>query len=402
MVSPVPQRILDIPLGLYVHWPWCVRKCPYCDFNSHRSPAVLPEDRYVDALLAELDRRAETVEGRTVETIFIGGGTPSLMSGDAVRRLMDGIRARIDLAPDAEVTLEANPGASDEAKFEAFRRAGVNRLSLGIQSFSDERLRAIGRIHDAARAREAVRAAGRVFENFNLDVMFALPGESVGELARELDEAVSSGATHLSFYQLTIEPGTSFAKRTPENLPDEDLTADMGEMVAEKLAAAGFEHYEVSGYARPGQRTRHNLIYWTFGDYLALGAGAHSKVTSASPEGELLIRREQRWAAPAKYMEAVELGGSGDLDGTGTEAALTVDAESLPFEFMLNALRLTEGIEAALFEARTGLPLSTIEPTLVRLRSEGLLVDDPTRIRTTPKGLAFLSDVQERFLESFD
>lgn len=402
MVSPVPQRILDIPLGLYVHWPWCVRKCPYCDFNSHRSPAVLPEARYVDALLAELERRDETVEGRTVETIFIGGGTPSLMSGKAVQRLMDGIRSRIDLAPDVEVTLEANPGASDEAKFEAFRKAGVNRLSLGIQSFSDERLRAIGRIHDAARAREAVRAAGRVFENFNLDVMFALPGESVGELARELDEAVSSGATHLSFYQLTIEPGTAFAKRTPENLPDEDLTADMGEMVAEKLAAAGFEHYEVSGYARPGRRTRHNLIYWTFGDYLALGAGAHSKVTSASPEGELLIRREQRWAAPAKYMEAVELGGSGDLDGTGTEAALTVDAESLPFEFMLNALRLTEGIEAALFEARTGLPLSTIEPTLVRLRSEGLLVDDPTRIRTTPKGLAFLSDVQERFLETFE
>lgn len=400
MVSPVPQRILDIPLGLYVHWPWCVRKCPYCDFNSHRSPAVLPEARYVDALLAELERRDETVEGRTVETIFIGGGTPSLMSGKAVQRLMDGIRSRIDLAPDVEVTLEANPGASDEAKFEAFRKAGVNRLSLGIQSFSDERLRAIGRIHDAARARAAVRAAGRVFENFNLDVMFALPGESVGELARELDEAVSSGATHLSFYQLTIEPGTAFAKRTPENLPDEDLTADMGEMVAEKLAAAGFEHYEVSGYARPGRRTRHNLIYWTFGDYLALGAGAHSKVTLLSPTGDLLIRREQRWASPAKYMEAVELGGSGDLDGTGTEAALTVDAESLPFEFMLNALRLTEGVEAALFEARTGLPLSVIEPTLVRLRREGLLVDDPSRIRTTPKGLAFLSDVQERFLET--
>lgn len=397
MVSVLPQRLLDIPLGLYVHWPWCVRKCPYCDFNSHRSPAVLPEDRYVDALLAELDRRAETVEGRTVETIFIGGGTPSLMSGDAVRRLMEGIRSRVDAAPDAEVTLEANPGAFDEAKFEAFRRAGVNRLSLGIQSFSDERLRAIGRIHDAARAREAVRAAGRIFENFNLDVMFALPGESVGELARELDEAVSSGATHLSFYQLTIEPGTAFAKRTPENLPDEDLTADMGEMVAEKLAAAGFEHYEVSGYARPGRRTRHNLIYWTFGDYLALGAGAHSKVTSVSSTGELLIRREQRWASPAKYMEAVEAGDSGRF---GTEAALTVDAEALPFEFMLNALRLTDGVEAALFEARTGLPLSVIEPTLVRLRSEGLLVDDPSRIRTTPKGLAFLSDVQERFLET--
>ena len=240
-------------------------------------------------------------------------------------------------------------------------------------------------------------AAGRVFENFNLDVMFALPGESVGELARELDEAVSSGATHLSFYQLTIEPGTAFAKRTPENLPDEDLTADMGEMVAEKLAAAGFEHYEVSGYARPGLRTRHNLIYWTFGDYLALGAGAHSKVTTASPEGELLIRREQRWASPAKYMEAVEAGDSGRF---GTEAALTVDAEALPFEFMLNALRLTDGVEAKLFEVRTGLPLSVIEPTLVRLRREGLLVDDPSRIRTTPKGLAFLSDVQERFLET--
>lgn len=399
MVSLAPSRLsrlAEIPLGLYVHWPWCVRKCPYCDFNSHRAPAELPEVRYVDVLLTELDRRAASVEGRTVETIFIGGGTPSLMSGDAVRRVMDGVRARIPVASDAEVTLEANPGASDEAKFEAFRAAGVNRLSLGVQSFSDARLRDIGRIHDAARAREAVRAAGRVFENFNLDLMFALPGESVEELARELDEAVASGATHLSFYQLTIEPGTAFAKRVPEHLPDEDLAADMGEMVAEKLAAAGFDHYEVSGYARPGRRTRHNLVYWTFGDYLALGAGAHSKVTSLTPDGGLSIRREQRWMSPAKFMEAVEAG------GVGSEAALTVEPEALPFEFMLNVLRLTEGVDAASFEARTGLPLTGIEPTLLELRREGLLVDDPARICATPRGQAFLSDVQERFLGDFE
>lgn len=390
MVTPTNGAI---PLALYVHWPWCVRKCPYCDFNSHRAPSELPERAYVDALLKELERRASDAAGRTVSSVFIGGGTPSLMSGEAVEHLMGGIRDRVDLAPDAEVTLEANPGASDEAKFEAFRRAGINRLSLGVQSFSDERLLAIGRIHDAARARAAVRAAGRVFENFNLDLMYALPGETLADLERELDEAVSSGATHLSFYQLTIEPGTAFAKRTPENLPDDDLMADMGDMVAERLAASGFEHYEISGYARPGRRTRHNLIYWTFGDYLALGAGAHSKVTRRSPDGSMRIVRDRRWSSPARYLEAVQAGGSASAEGEEI-----VPAEALPFEFMLNVLRLTEGVQASLFEARTGLPLSMIAPTLEALRREGLLVNDPGRIGATPRGLAFLSDVQERFL----
>lgn len=382
-----------IPLGLYIHWPWCVRKCPYCDFNSHRAPAALPEAAYVDALLTELDRRQADAEGRTIASVFIGGGTPSLMSGAAVSRLMSGLRERLEFAPDAEVTLEANPGASDEAKFAAFREAGVNRLSLGIQSFSDARLRAIGRIHDADRAREAVRAAARTFENFNLDLMFALPGETMNGLAEELEEALASGATHLSFYQLTIEPGTAFAKRVPEGLPDEDLMADMGDLVADRLAEGGFEHYEVSGYARPGRRTRHNLIYWTFGDYLALGAGAHSKVTRRRPDGSLAVVRDRRWSSPARYLEAVQAGGMASEEGESE-----VPAEALPFEFMLNALRLTDGVPSSLFEARTGLPLGTIEPKLAALRAQGLLVDDPGRIAATPRGQAFLSDVQERFL----
>lgn len=380
------------PMSLYLHWPWCVRKCPYCDFNSHRAPAGLDEARYVEAMLVDLAAWPEAAKGRPIETIFLGGGTPSLMSGEALKRLLSGVRSIWPVAKDAEITLEANPGTADEAKFERFRAAGVNRLSLGIQSFSDERLKRLGRIHDAAGARRAVAAAARVFENFNLDLMFALPGETLEMLRDEAREAADSAATHLSFYQLTIEEGTAFAKRPPTDLPDEDLAADMGELVERVLADAGFRRYEVSGYAKEGRRCRHNLNYWTYGDYVAAGAGAHGKVTLVNPDGTFSVRREARFASPAKYLAAVESCGS------GAETAFEVEPEARPFEFMLNALRLAEGVPAAFFEARTGLSLSLIEPKLDELRASGLLVADPARIAPTEKGLLFLSDLQEAFL----
>lgn len=386
MAAPDPSRI---PLSIYLHWPWCVRKCPYCDFNSHRAPADLDslEGRYVAALLEDLEGWRVDVEGREVASVFIGGGTPSLMSGGALAALLTGLRGRFPLAPDCEVTLEANPGTVEAGKFARFREAGVNRLSIGIQSFSDERLKRLGRIHTAEEARRAVCEARGVFENFNLDLMYALPGETSAGLREELEEAVASGATHLSCYQLTIEPGTAFAKRVPEGLPDEDETAEMGDLVEEILGRAGFGRYEVSGYARPGRRCRHNLNYWTFGDYLAAGAGAHGKVTT--PAG---VRREMRRTNPRAWLDAPLLGRS------RVEESRWVEAADLPFEFMLNALRLLEGVPAALFTERTGLPLEVVAPALKGLREAGLLDPDPARIRTTRRGLDFLSDVQEAFL----
>lgn len=386
MAALDPSRI---PLSIYLHWPWCVRKCPYCDFNSHRAPADLAalEGRYVAALLEDLERWRTDAEGREVASIFIGGGTPSLMSGGALAALLAGLRERFPLAPDCEVTLEANPGTVEAGKFAHFREAGVNRLSIGVQSFSDERLKRLGRIHTADEARRAVGEARSVFENFNLDLMYALPGETSAGLREELEEAVASGATHLSCYQLTIEPGTAFAKRVPEGLPDEDETAEMGELVEEILGRAGFGRYEVSGYARAGHRCRHNLNYWTFGDYLAAGAGAHGKVTT--PAG---VRREMRCANPRAWLDAPLLGRS------RVEESRWVEAADLPFEFMLNALRLLEGVPAALFTERTGLPLEAVAPALKGLREAGLLDPDPARIRTTRRGLDFLSDVQEAFL----
>ena len=384
------ERTVAPPMSLYLHWPWCVRKCPYCDFNSHRAPAGLDEMRYVEAMLVDLAAWPEAAKSRPVETIFLGGGTPSLMSGEALERLLTGVRSMWPVTEDAEITLEANPGTADEAKFERFRAAGVNRLSLGIQSFSDERLKRLGRIHDAAGARRAVAAAARVFENFNLDLMFALPGETLEMLRDEAREAADSAATHLSFYQLTIEEGTAFAKRPPTDLPDEDLAADMGELVERVLADAGFRRYEVSGYAREGRRCRHNLNYWTYGDYAA--ATYTSARTRAGTDGTFSVRREARFASPAKYLAAVESCGS------GADTAFEVEPEARPFEFMLNALRLAEGVPAEFFEARTGLPLAVIEPKLEELRSSGLLVPDRTRIAPTEKGLLFLSDLQEAFL----
>lgn len=382
-----------IPRSIYLHWPWCVKKCPYCDFNSHRLPAEERqhwEARYVEALCRDLAAWRSHIDeagNEPIVSIFIGGGTPSLMSPESLERLLETADKLYPLAEDCEITLEANPGTIDESRFAAFKRAGVNRLSLGIQSFNDAALARLGRIHNAADAARAAQAAGQIFENFNLDLMFGLPGEGMAEWAHSLSRAIDAGATHLSCYQLTIEPGTAFAKRVPEGLPDDELLADMGDFTAQTLAEAGFEHYEISGYAKPGRKCRHNLNYWTFGDYLAAGAGAHGKLTTAQG-----IVREMRWASPAKYLNAVEHGGS------GAEETLVVEKSALPFEFMLNALRLTEGVPASFFTERTGVPIAVIEPTLESLRRQGLLVADKTRIQATEKGLLFLSDLQEAFL----
>lgn len=388
------EALGSVPRSIYLHWPWCVRKCPYCDFNSHRLPAQERgrwERRYVDAVLRDLaawrSYMDESSAQQPIRSIFLGGGTPSLMSPESLEKLLTGTAALYPLAADCEITLEANPGTIDESKFAAFRTAGVNRLSIGIQSFNDDALKRLGRIHNAADAARAAQAAARVFDNFNLDLMFGLPGEGMAEWSHSLRRAINAGATHLSCYQLTIEPGTMFAKRLPQGLPDDELLADMGDFTAQTLAEAGFEHYEISGYAKPGRQCRHNLNYWTFGDYLAAGAGAHGKLTAADS-----IVREMRWSSPAKYLNAV------DLTGSGAEEKHFVDCEALPFEFMLNALRLTAGVPAACFTERTGLPISVIEPKLQDLRRQGLLTTDENRIQATEKGLRFLSDLQEAFL----
>ena len=389
MTVPVftEEAIREIPLALYLHWPWCVRKCPYCDFNSHAIPQGLDEVAYVDLVLRDLSHWIGRTEGRPISSVFIGGGTPSLMSGHAVDKLLSGANRMFGFTSDCEITLEAKPGTTDESRFKAFKSAGVNRISIGVQSFMNEKLQTLGRIHSSDDARRAAQHAGEVFGNFNLDLMFALPGETHDEVATEVETAVQLGATHLSFYQLTIEPGTAFAKRLPAGLPDDDTCADMSDLVIERLTSAGFDHYEVSGYAKPGKRCRHNLNYWQFGDYLAAGAGAHGKLTTR--EG---ILREVREMSPRRYAEKVK-----SVGHACAEKAL-IDSEDLPFEFMLNVLRLTEGVPATLFEARTGLALSTLTPQLSDLRNRGLLVPDTTRIAPTAQGRAFLSDLQEAFL----
>ena len=375
-----------IPLSLYVHWPWCVRKCPYCDFNSHASGTV-PETRYVEALLQELEREAHWAGGREIRTIYFGGGTPSLMSAEGFTALLDGIRQRVCVASDAEISMEANPGTADEAKFEAYAEAGVNRLSLGIQSFDDASLKRLGRIHDGAAAVRALEKAVRIFPRVNADLMFGLPFETVERLRDEVAALVDSKTTHVSCYQLTIESRTAFAKRVPEGLPDEDLAADLEEAVVSLLARAGFVRYEVSGYAKSDEICRHNLNYWTFGDYLAIGAGAHAKMTTENG-----IFRAARFANPERYMRAVEEGVA------PYEENRRVTAEELPFEFMLNALRLTAGVPKRLWTERTGLSDDVIAERVAQLRDEGLWTTEADRIGTSPRGFAFLSSVQEAFL----
>ncbi|MCL4185193.1 MAG: oxygen-independent coproporphyrinogen III oxidase-like protein [Burkholderiaceae bacterium] len=377
------------PLSLYVHLPWCLRKCPYCDFNSHewRGGDALPEARYLDALQADLEASLPKVWGRSVSTVFIGGGTPSLFSPDAIARLLTTIRTRLRIVPDAEVTLEANPGTFEAQRFAAYAQAGVTRLSIGVQSFSDDALRALGRVHDARQARAAIEEAGRSFASFNIDLMYGLPGQSLAALRADLDSALSFAPPHLSLYHLTIEPDTPFARRPPPALPDEDLSADMLALLQDTVGGAGFERYEVSAWARPGRRCRHNLNYWEFGDYLGIGAGAHGKLSSHDR-----IVREARIRQPQRYMQAALTGGD------AIEHVRVPGCTELPFEFMLNALRLTDGVPAALFAERTGLPTAAIERERADALERGLLADDPARIRATPLGLRFLNDLTAMFL----
>lgn len=395
------------PLSVYVHLPWCLAKCPYCDFNSHtwRGSGGLPEDDYLDALQADLEEALPLVWGRAVQTVFVGGGTPSLFSPGAIDRLLTLLRTRLRFVAGAEVTMEANPGTFEAQRFRDFAAAGVNRLSIGVQTFNDSALQAIGRVHDAAQARAAVDLAAKVFDTFNVDLMYALPGQSLENLEADLDEAHARGAPHLSCYHLTLEPGTPFARRPPL-LPDDEVSADMEALVEATCAQAGLERYEVSAYARPGHRCRHNLNYWQFGDYLGIGAGAHGKLSFASR-----IVRQSRVRQPARYLAALagEAVASGrDLPPDPADAAVqatpwldeirVVGAPDLPFEFMLNALRLVDGVPVQLFLERTGLSFASIARTVEQAQTRGLLDLRPGLIRATPLGLRFLNDLQSMFL----
>ena len=374
------------PLSLYVHLPWCVRKCPYCDFNSHALDGALPEQDYVAALLADLDRDLEDIEARPLVSLFIGGGTPSLFSPAALSRLLDGIRARLPWGDDIEITLEANPGTVESGKFRDFRALGINRLSLGIQSFQDDKLERLGRIHTARQARQAVEAARQAgFERLNLDLMFGLPGQTVADALHDLDIATALAPSHLSWYQLTLEPNTLFAKYPPP-LPDDERLWAMQRAGLEKLAGAGLHRYEISAYARPNQRCRHNLNYWRFGDYLGIGAGAHAKLTFAD-QGRIVRRWKIRH--PQHYLEKAatpaRLGGQTD-----------VGPSERPLEFLMNALRLREGFRRDHYEARTGLPFSRLEPQLAPLLEDGLLERQGDTVRCSETGWNFLDTLLTR------
>jgi oxygen-independent coproporphyrinogen-3 oxidase len=371
------------PLALYVHIPWCVRKCPYCDFNSHERAGALPEGEYLAALFRDVETSLPSVWGRRIGSVFIGGGTPSLFAPDTIDALLSGVRARLQVEPGAEVTLEANPGTVEAGRFRGFRDAGVNRISIGVQSFDDAMLGALGRIHSAAEAQRAIAAALQSFDNVNVDLMYGLPGQTPAGAHADIRRAVAAGVPHISAYQLTIEPNTVFFSRPPA-LPGHDAAADMQLAVEEALAAAGYEHYETSAFARPGRRCRHNLNYWEFGDYLGIGAGAHGKVSYPDR-----VTRHARAKQPAQYMKP----------GASVEAT-TVTAGELPFEFMLNALRLVEGFPVTLFAERTGLPLHVIESELARAERDGLLERDWRRVRPTARGRYFLNELLERFLKA--
>ena len=375
------------PLALYVHFPWCVRKCPYCDFNSHEWKGErFPEDDYLDALRADLEHALPLVWGRQVHTVFIGGGTPSLLSAGGLDRLLSDVRALLPLDADAEITMEANPGTFEAEKFAQFRASGVNRLSVGIQSFNETHLKALGRIHDAAQARHAVEVAARTFDNFNLDLMFALPQQTLAECEADVETALSYAPPHLSLYHLTLEPNTLFAK-FPPTLPDDDASADMQDWIHERMAAAGYGRYEVSAYAKPHRQCRHNLNYWRFGDYLGIGAGAHTKLSFPAR-----IVRQARYKHPATFIEQARA-------GTPVQEEHEVGAHDLPFEFMLNALRLAEGFPVHRFVERTGLPMTSIEAALQEAERRGMIARDHERIAPTPLGQRFLNDLQGLFLK---
>ncbi|BCB25761.1 coproporphyrinogen III oxidase [Sulfurimicrobium lacus] len=373
------------PLSLYIHIPWCVRKCPYCDFNSHEARNGVPEAEYVAALVKDLEFSLPQVWGRKVVSVFFGGGTPSLLSARAVDEILTAVRTLLPLEPLAEITLEANPGTAEAQKFADFRSAGVNRLSLGIQSFNAKHLQLLGRIHDGDEARRAVELAQRHFDNINLDLMYALPEQRMDEMLADLKTAIAFGPQHLSAYHLTLEPNTQFYL-APPSLPDDDTAAEMQEAVEAELAGAGYEHYETSGFAQKGRRCRHNLNYWLFGDYLGIGAGAHGKLSLHDG-----VLRQMRYKQPKAYLENA-------LQGAPVQEAHHVAAGDLGFEFMMNALRLTEGFPLALFEERTGLPLASVLGALDEAEQRGLVERGPLRVTPTELGRRFLNELLQGFL----
>mgnify|MGYP001253040148 FL=1 len=371
------------PLSLYIHVPWCVRKCPYCDFNSHAFTGTIPESAYLQALLEDLDQDLAFATDRPIETVFIGGGTPSLMSGDFYDRLFRELRARLAFATNAEITLEANPGTLEAGRFDAFRAAGINRLSIGVQSFNPDHLKTLGRIHDADAAHRAIRAARRAgFDNFNIDLMHGLPGQTPGQALEDIQTALDYKPPHLSWYQLTPEPNTEFYSRPPE-LPDDDHLWDIYRRGSDYLHQHGYEDYEVSAWSLQGRASRHNLNYWTFGDYLALGAGAHGKISLVDGG----IRRYWKTRQPDAYLNRI---------GSRTAGSDAIAVDDLPLEFLMNALRLKEGVDESLFSERTGLPLTTVGVKLEQLRNEKLLVSD--RLQATDLGQRYLNSLLERFL----
>ncbi len=374
------------PLSLYIHIPWCVRKCPYCDFNSHEPRNEIPEKAYIDALIADLEQSMPRIWGRTVRSIFFGGGTPSLFSAEAIDRILSGVRALTPLEYDAEITLEANPGTVDAGHFRGYREAGINRLSLGIQSFNDHYLQALGRIHDARQAIAAAELALATFDAVNLDVMYALPSQSLEDALTDARQAIALSPAHLSFYHLTLEPNTPF-HRTPPSLPDDDTSAAMQEAIEDLLDQHGYEHYETSAFARKGSRCRHNLNYWQFGDYLGIGAGAHSKLSFTDR-----ITRESRHKHPKRFLEQAAI-------GQAVENSWTIAPNELAFEFMMNTLRLTEGFDIEIFELRTGLKLEQLQDRLDKAYTLELLEREGNMIRPTLRGQRFLNELLQIFLD---
>jgi putative oxygen-independent coproporphyrinogen III oxidase len=374
------------PLSLYVHLPWCLKKCPYCDFNSHEmAPDVVPQQRYIDAVIADLEAALPLIWGRTVHSIFIGGGTPSLFSPESIDRLLGDIRARLRLEANCEITMEANPGTFEKDRFRAFRHAGVTRLSIGVQSFNDTHLQALGRVHNRAQALAAVEEAAQSFDTFNLDIMYALPGQSLAQVEQDMALALQFKPPHISIYHLTIEPNTYFAKYPPV-IPEDDTAYGMLDRITELTGQAGLDRYEVSAYARDGHRCFHNLNYWQFGDYLGIGAGAHSKLSFAHR-----VVRQVRLREPRLYMDRA-------LAGNALAQDDEVARADLPFEYMLNALRLRNGFGLRDFTERTGLAITAIEAALSEAERKGLIERDFARVRPTVRGYDFLSDLQELFL----
>jgi len=380
------------PLALYIHFPWCEKKCPYCDFNSHQikdgvAKTGFDEERYINALIADLETELPNVWGRQVHSIFIGGGTPSLLSAEGMDRLLCAIRARVNLEPDAEITMEANPGSIEAGKFAGFANAGINRVSIGVQSFQDEQLKALGRIHNGQEAKRAIEIAMKHFKSVNLDLMYGLPKQTLEAAKADVETALSFKTSHLSFYNLTLEPNTYFAKFPPQ-LPGDDEVDAIFEQNLDLLTKAGYQRYEVSAYAQKNQECKHNLNYWRFGDYIGIGAGAHGKISFPDK-----ITRQVREKHPESYMQAMETKGNAIIESK------VLDPKDLPFEFMLNALRLSDGVATNTFSERTGLPLGVISKGLAEASKKNLLDENPSQLKATALGMRYLNNLQEMFLD---